>query len=55
MNKFTTKQLQDALIELYARPASDVAAFAAYQMTFNEVHKRMGDDAFDAWLDQLGW
>lgn len=52
MDKFTTKQLQNALLRLYAR--TDADSFAAYQMTFRELHKRMGDDAFDAFLDDNG-
>lgn len=55
MNKFTTFQLQNALVELRARPNSDSEAFAAYQMVFSELNERMGDDAFDAWLDGMGW
>ena len=50
MGKFTTKELQAALIGL--RSTSNDAAF---QMTFDEVAKRMGDDAFDAWCDAQGW
>lgn len=50
MQKFTTAQLQAALIALRATNEND-----AYEMTFNEVHRRMGDDAFDAWTDSLGW
>ncbi len=52
MNKFTTEQLQAALLGLYAR--SDAEAFAAYQMTFDEVAARMGDEAFDAWCEENG-
>lgn len=52
MNKFTTKQLQDALLGLYAR--NDADSFKAYQMTFTELNERMGDDAFDAFLDANG-
>lgn len=52
MGKFTTKQLQDALIGLYGKKDAD--SNAAYQMTFDELHSRMGDDAFDAWCDSVG-
>lgn len=52
MGKFTTKQLQSALIGLYNNKDADSAA--AYQMTFEELHSRMGDDAFDAWCDSVG-
>jgi hypothetical protein len=48
MEKFTTKQLQNALVGLYKMKTKE--AFDAYQMTFEEVEKRMGDD-FDAWMD----
>lgn len=50
MEKFTTKQLQDALVALYIRDD----ARDAFAMTFDEVHKRMGDDAFDAWCENAG-
>ena len=49
MDKFTTKQLQTALMTLRGK-AGD-ASRAAYEMTFSEINRRMGDDAFDAWLD----
>lgn len=49
MSKFTTAQLQAALIEL--RNRSDAEGTAAYQMTFDEVAARMGAEAFDAWCD----
>lgn len=48
MSKFTTEQLQAALILL--RKKSDADSFAAYRMTFDELARRMGDD-FDAWCD----
>ena len=50
MSKFTTKELQAALIELRATNNND-----AFEMTFDEVSKRMGDDAFDAWCEAQGW
>lgn len=53
MNKFTLKQLQDALIALH--PRADDDAVAAFEMTFDEVHRRMGDEAFDAWCESQGW
>lgn len=52
MEKFTTKQLQDALVALYSR--NDTDARYAFAMTFDEVHRRMGDDAFDAWCESAG-
>lgn len=52
MDKFTTPQLQAALIELYK--LKDADSQSAYQMTFDELHRRMGDDAFDAWCEAQG-
>ena len=52
MEKFTTKQLQDALVALYSRNDND--ARNAFAMTFDEVHSRMGDDDFDAWCESAG-
>lgn len=49
MNKFTTEQLKNALIGL--RNVDD----DAFQMTFDEVAKRMGDVAFDAFCTAQGW
>ena len=48
MAKFTTPELQKALIA--RRSKTDEASTAAYQMTFDELAARMGDD-FDAWCD----
>lgn len=53
MNKFTTAQLQAALIGL--RSKNDADSVAAYEMTFEEVARRMGDEAFDVWCDAQGW
>jgi hypothetical protein len=53
MSKFTTSQLQKALI--YLRQKTDADSAAAFAMTFDEVAKRMGDDAFDAWCEAQGW
>jgi hypothetical protein len=52
MNKFTTEQLKEALIGLYARKDAD--SNAAYALAFEELNRRMGDQAFDAFLDQNG-
>jgi hypothetical protein len=52
MNKFTTEQLQAALIGLRAR--NDQDSNAAYALAFDELHSRMGDQSFDAWLDANG-
>lgn len=52
MEKFTTEQLQKALVALYSR--NDTDARNAFAMTFDEVHSRMGDDAFDAWCESVG-
>ena len=53
MEKFTTEQLKQALIGLRAK--NDADSEAAFEMAFDEVAERMGDDAFDAWCDSLGW
>ncbi len=53
MNKFTTAQLQQALISLRAR--TDADSVAAFEMTFDEVASRMGDEAFDAWCEKAGF
>ena len=53
MDKFTTAQLKAALIELHAKTDDD--GRAAFEMTFDEVASRMGDEAFDAWCEGLGW
>jgi hypothetical protein len=50
MNKFTTEQLQAALIGMRNRKdASD-----AYAMTVDELYERMGDEAADAWFESKG-
>ena len=53
MSKYTTEQLKAALIGLRAMNTPD--ADAAFEMTFDEVHRRMGDEAFDAWGEAQGW
>ena len=53
MEKFTTEQLKQALIGLRAK--NDADSEAAFELAFDEVAERMGDDAFDAWCDSLGW
>lgn len=53
MSKFTTEQLQAALVGLYGKQDAD--SRDAFAMTFDEVHSRMGDDAFDAWCDSVGF
>ena len=50
MEKFTTEQLKAALIELRDTNPGD-----AWAMTFDEVCRRMGDEAFDAWCESHGW
>ena len=50
MEKFTTEQLKAALIELRETSHGD-----AWAMTFDEVCRRMGDEAFDAWCEAQGW
>lgn len=53
MDKFTTEQLQAALVELHKRDDSE--AVAAFEMTFDEVARRMGDEEFDCWCEAQGW
>ena len=53
MGKFTTEQLKAALVGL--RNKTDADSEAAFQMTFDEVCSRMGDEAFDAWCEAQGW
>jgi len=53
MPNFTTAQLQAALIGL--RTKTDADSVTAYEMTFDEVAKRMGDEAFDAWCEKAGF
>ncbi len=53
MEKFTTEQLKAALIGLYGK--NDEDSNAAFEMTFDEVCRRMGEEAFDAWCEQQGW
>lgn len=52
MEKFTTQQVKNALIELQKMKSED--AFRAYRMAFEELNERLGDDAFDAFLDANG-
>jgi hypothetical protein len=52
MNKFTTEQLQAALLGLH--PKNDADSVEAYRMTFDEVARRMGGAAFDTWCDSVG-
>mgnify|MGYP000754818904 FL=1 len=52
MEKFTTQQIKNALIELYSMKTEE--AIKAYQMAFEELNERLGDDAFDAFLDANG-
>jgi hypothetical protein len=52
MEKFTTAQIKDALVQLYKR--NDADANRAYRMAFAELERRLGDE-FDAWLDEVGF
>lgn len=52
MNKFNTEQLKTALIGF--SKLNDEDSNAAFQITFDELHKRMGDEAFDKFLDENG-
>ena len=45
MSKFTTKQLKEAMIELYATNNTK-----AYQLAFDELESRLSDEDFDKFL-----
>lgn len=49
MEKYTIPQLKDALIELHARDTLE--AFAAYQLCFTELEKRLTEEQLDTFLD----
>ncbi len=49
IEKFTTKQLKNAMIELHGM--KEEGAIEAYQLAFDELLERMGDDAFDTFCD----
>lgn len=53
MSKFSNIELQQALIGL--RTKTDANSVAAWDMTFDELARRMGDDAFDAFCIAQGW
>ena len=50
MTNFTIKQLQAAFIELYK-----MDNMPAYQLCFELLEAKMGEDAFDAWMDKMGY
>ena len=52
MSKYTTEQLKAALIELHKMNSED--AGRAFRIAFDELNARMGDDAFDSFLDSTG-
>lgn len=52
MSKFTTEQLQKALVGLYGR--NDEDSNTAYGLAFDELNRRMGDEEFDSFLDANG-
>lgn len=52
MQRYSTAQLQQAMLGLF--PRKDADSCAAYALAFEEVHRRMGDAEFDAWLDANG-
>ena len=52
MEKFTTEQLKNALIEIQKMPTTPEIVSASV-MTCNELEKRMGEDAFYDWFDKV--
>ena len=48
----TTKQLKDAMIELYSK--KDDASNAAYMVAFDLLEAKLGDDKMDQFLDAYG-
>ena len=52
MEKFTTSQLKAAFLELAKKRDED--SNRAYRLCFDVLNSRMGDDKFDAFLDQHG-
>ena len=50
MRNFTIKQLQAAFVELYSMDNME-----AYQLCFSLLEEKMGEDAFDAWMDSKGF
>ena len=49
MTNFTTKQLKAALIELYS-----MDNMKAYQLCFDLLELKIGEDAMDSFLDSQG-
>jgi hypothetical protein len=52
MSNLTTKQLKDAMIELYSNKTNE--ALAAYQLAFDLLEAKIGEDKFDQFLDAYG-
>jgi len=52
MGKFTISQLKKAFLELAKKKDED--SNRAYRLCFDALNARMGDDKFDAFLDQHG-
>lgn len=51
MTQWSTEQLQAALKELYTRNGD--LHLCAYQLCFDELLCRMGEEAFDSWFDNI--
>lgn len=49
MKAFTTSQLKEAMISLYS--LNDDDSLRAYQLVFDELLSRLGDEAFDSFCD----
>jgi hypothetical protein len=52
MEKFTTSQLKSAFIELATK--NDEDSNRAYRLCFDELNRRLGDEKFDRFCDEIG-
>ena len=52
MKNYTVQQLKDALIALYAMKSDE--AFKAYQLCFNLLEEKIGEEKMDAFTDAYG-
>ena len=52
MNTFTAQQLKDAIIDLY--PRTDRESLKAYQLAFDLLEARIGEEKMDQFLSAYG-
>ena len=52
MNKFTVKQLKEAMVELYGK--KDEESNMAYRIAFDLLEQKIGEEALDQFLDAYG-